>query len=76
MNAITVSGKIEKGIIQLPENYKQYENAKVLVIILEDEKQNQQQTLVGIFNEMKEVKMFDGIQNPIEWQKKLRNEWD
>lgn len=77
MNTITIQGKIEKGIIQLSETYKKYENATVfLIIVLENEKQNQKQALTNIFNSMKDVKMFENIENPVEWQKKIRDEWE
>ena len=80
MNALEFSTKIEHGTIQLPKRYEEeYENAFARVIVLvekPDDFLNKKNKLRLAFQKMKDVKMFEKIENPVEWQKQLRNEWE
>lgn len=79
MVALEFSGIIEQGVIHLPREYAEYNNAQVRIIVLVEktvEKQSQKEKLLALFDRMKQNQMFDKIQNPSEWQKQMRNEWD
>jgi len=79
MNALEFSGKIEEGKIKLPEEYKDYDNSNVRVIVLVEESQNilmKKERLRDAFQKMKKVDMFQKIKSPTSWQKHLRNEWE
>jgi hypothetical protein len=82
MEALQFKGKIEKGMIRLPSEYKDYDEEQVQVIVLikkptENENSiNKKEKLRLAFQKMADVTMFSKIDNPITWQKKLRDEWE
>jgi hypothetical protein len=80
MNALEFSTKIKHGIIKLPSNYEnEYENVQAKVIILFEKKEqrvSQKEAIKKAFDKMKGSEIFADIQNPVEWQKQLRNEWE
>ncbi len=79
MNALEFSSKIEHGSIKIPKKYEEeYENAFARVIVLvekPDDFLSKKDKLRLAFQKMKDIKMFEQIENPVEWQKQLRNEW-
>ncbi len=90
--AIEFLGEIEKGIIHLPENYISYtaKNVRVILLIestdkIEEEKEkddnkthSQREEVLSIFEQMqnRDKPMFSKIDNPTEWQKNIRDEWE
>ncbi len=79
MDALEFSAKIKHGALQLPEIYHNYENAYVRVIVLIEkplEIQSKKERLLATFKKMAQVSMFRNIENPLDWQKQLSNEWD
>lgn len=79
MNALEFTTQIEKGIIHLPKEYDEYANVNARVIILFDQplkQETQKERLRGIFQKMEGKAMFRNIENPLIWQKGLRNEWE
>lgn len=78
MNALEFSTVIEHGQITLPDEYKSLENTLVRIIILSEKeflKTNPKEKLKNAFKDLKNIKSFDKIDNAIDWQKKLRDEW-
>lgn len=79
MNALEFSTKIEQGLIHLPEQYQAYDNAYVRILILIETppiQVSKKQKLLAIFKKMQSRNIFVSIENPVLWQKKLRNEWE
>jgi len=82
MEALQFKGKIENGMIRLPSEYKDYDEEQVQVIVLikkplENENSiNKKEKLRLAFQKMADVPMFSKIDNPVTWQKKLRDEWE
>lgn len=79
MNALEFSVQIEQGVIRLPLQYQAYNNAEARIIVLVKTPpvvRSQKERLAAIFTKMKQIKMFETIQNPTLWQKQLRNEWE
>lgn len=79
MNALEFSTKIEQGLIHLPEQYHAYDNAYVRILVLIETppfQTSQRQKLLESFKKVQERKIFATIENPILWQKKLRDEWE
>ncbi len=79
MDAIEFSGKIEKGLIRLPKQYEGYDNSQVRVIVLIDASKNivgKKERFRNALKKMEKVNMFSKIQDPVAWQKEIRNEWD
>lgn len=79
MEALEFSTKIEDGIIRLPKQFEEYENTVVRIIILAEKPRNfsnKKEKLRAVLKKMQSVDIFRSISNPVEWQKKLRNEWE
>ena len=79
MNALEFSTKIEQGLIHLPKQYQDYDNAYVRILVLIETPVSQstkKQKLLDAFKKVQNRKMFASIKNPMLWQKKLRDEWE
>ncbi len=77
MNTVEFTTTIEHGIIHLPKEFEDYNNAVAHVsVTLDTNETSQKEKLAALFAKMRGVKMFENIENPTEWQKKLRDEWD
>ncbi len=78
----TLEAIVDKtGKVSLLTEVRLNENRRALVTILEEEpkmseKNSTQENLRGVFEKMRQTNMFRKIQNPTEWQKELRNEWE
>ena len=78
----TLEAIVDKtGKVSLLTEVRLNENRRALVTILEEEpkmseKNSTQENLRGVFEKMRQTNMFRQIQNPTEWQKELRNEWE
>ena len=77
MNTIEFSGTIKKGQIILPKQFSTLENRLVKVtLVVENDKNINKKNLLKVFDKMKTTKMFSNIENPILWQKQIRDEWE
>jgi hypothetical protein len=79
MNAVEFSGKIEKGKISVPKEYQDFDNASVRIILLFDDAKkmvSKKESLRNTLIKMKKETMFSSIQNPVLWQKQIRDEWE
>ena len=79
MDSLEFTTKIEHGVIHLPKEFEDYENTVAHVVItLEtpDEKKAKKDRLFAVLKKMQKANMFQDIEDPVEWQKKLRDEWD
>jgi hypothetical protein len=78
MNALEFSTQIEQGLIRLPKQFEKYQNAFVRIIVLVEPEppRTQRERLLRVFEKMNHLKMFESIENPLTWQKKLRDEWE
>ena len=70
MNSLEFTTKIEHGVIHLPKEFEDYDNAIAHVTVtLDVEETSQKEKLAVLFAKMRGVKMFENIENPTEWQK-------
>ena len=79
MNALEFSTKIEGGLIQLPKQYEAYDNTFVRIIVLIEpplESVSKKEKLLATFKKLQQTSVFDSIENPVTWQKQLRDEWE
>ncbi len=79
MNALEFSTKIEQGLIHLPEQFQEFNNTYARIIVLletPDAHVVKKEKLIATFKKMQHLKMFSSIENPVLWQKKLRDEWE
>lgn len=78
MQALEFNTFISDGVIKIPFDYSQFNNKEVKIIIfLPEEKGNyNKQELLSAIKEAQNLNVFSKMKNPIEWQKKARNEWE
>lgn len=77
----TIEAIVDKtGKVKLLTKISLPKNRRAILTILDEEPNepeiSQKEKLAAIFAKMQNVKMFENIENPTEWQKKLRDEWD
>ncbi|MCD9187099.1 MAG: hypothetical protein LUM44_11750 [Pyrinomonadaceae bacterium] len=79
MNSLEFTAKIEHGVIHLPKEFEDYENvtAHITVMIETPEgKKAKKDRLFAAFKKAQKANLFAEIENPVEGQRKLRDEWD
>lgn len=76
MNVLEFTAKIEQGSIRLPQQFQAYENAYVRIMLEVETPQISKQGLLAAFKNLQKTNVFSSIENPIVWQKKLRDEWE
>ena len=79
MNALEFSTKIEKGLIHLPKQFEEYNNTFVRIIVLVEMPAipvPKKEKLLATLKKMQQSKIFKNIENPVLWQKQLRDEWE
>jgi hypothetical protein len=79
MNALEFSTKIEHGLIHLPKQFQEYDNSHVRIIVLIEKPAinlSKKEKLLITFKKMQQNRLFESIDNPVNWQKQLRDEWE
>lgn len=70
----------EDGKIELVTEIRLKKRQRALVTILDEEpkvsEESQKDKLFAVLEKMKQANMFQDIENPVEWQRKLRDEWE
>jgi len=77
MKTLEFSTKIKDGIIRIPDKHNNIDDNEVNVILQwEDNNKNyQSRNILSILEVIQRKKIFVKIENPSEWQRKIRNEW-
>ena len=77
MNTIKISVKSNKDAVLLTKLLKSLNFVIDVesVLINEDKKNNQFETLNNLVEKLAHRKLFQEITDPVRWQKDLRNEW-
>ncbi len=82
MLAVEFEADVKNWIIQIPERYKKVVAGKFKIITLKAErpttsvfKKTAGDTLKQLLNRIREKNIFHSIDDPVEWQKKNRDEW-
>jgi len=78
MSSIEFNASIINGVIQLPLAYKKFQGRSVRVVLYiePEEETSRKKELSRIFESLKEVNAFSEIENPVNWQKQQRDEWE
>lgn len=79
MNSLEFTAKIEHGVIHLPKEFADYENVTAHVTVTietPEDKKAKKDRLFAAFKKAQEANLFAEIEDPVEWQRKLRDEWD
>ena len=70
----------ENGKIELLTEIRLKKRQRALVTILDEEPkvsdESKKENLLKAFKKAQKANLFAEIENPVEWQKKLRDEWD
>ncbi len=80
MYAIEFNAKSKRGMIEIPEKYRNIIKGMVHIIILK--KDNYDQTIENkkiIKNQLLQIQrkdIFEKIEDPVKWQREIRNEWN
>ena len=79
MNSLEFTAKIERGVIHLPKEFEEYENATAHVVVTletDEETKKKKEKLFAAFKKAQKANLFRDIEDPVEWQRKLRDEWE
>lgn len=81
MLAVEFETHAENGIIKIPEKYRKIAEGDLKIIILKEEEKSKvpgKQKIANIKKLLKQIQgkdIFQNIEDPLEWQKAIRNEW-
>lgn len=68
------------GAVKLLSDVRLPKNRRALLTILDEEPKEspelRKEKLFAAFKKAQKVGLFKDIQDPVEWQRKLRDEWD
>lgn len=79
MNSLEFTTKIDHGVIHLPQEFEEFADAEAHVVITvttPDEAAERKRNLLTSFRNIQKADIFRSIEDPSEWLRKLRNEWD
>jgi len=79
MNSVEFTTKIDHGVIRLPKEYGEFDNSTAHVVITvesSEDKTEKKKKLFAAIKKMQEADIFRHIEDPVEWQRKLRDEWE
>ncbi len=77
----TVEAIVDKnGKVKLLSDVRLPKNRRALLTILDEEPkestESQKEKLITAFKKAQKANLFKDIEDPVEWQRKLRDEWD
>lgn len=64
------------GLIKLPDEYKQLSGHVKVILLTEEVIANQKGKLLMLIQKAKSMQLFKNINDPVEWQKNIRDEWE
>ncbi len=68
------------GTVRLLTDVRLPKNRRALLTILDEEPKvtddSQKERLLNAFRKAQKANLFKDIEDPVEWQRKLRDEWD
>jgi len=81
MLAVEFETHSKNGVIKMPRRYRDIAEENLRILILKQEKlenaSNRQRSLSGLKDLLKKIQdknLFKGIENPLEWQRQIRDE--
>jgi len=81
MRALEFETQIHDGVIVLPQPYKQLSvnKSRVIILLAEDNEEPlspEKEDLRLAVQKLQDVNPFKTINEPVEWQKQLRDNWE
>ena len=70
---------VHNGIIELPKDGPQIMDEEVNVTLVwedKNEKNFDETKILQVLSDIRNTKIFDAVDNPSEWQKKQRDDWE
>ena len=80
MNTLEFTTRIEHGVIHLPKDREDLDNSVAHVVVTvepsPEEIRARKERLCAAMKDMQKANIFRDIEDPVEWQRKLRDEWE
>lgn len=79
MNNIEFEAQVKNGIIKIPDQYKELENALIKIKIQSyriPPSKNKRLRLKQLLSEIQQKNIFKSITYPETWQRNIRDEWE
>jgi len=78
MRVIEFETQFKDGVLKIPKKYSAFKNAKVKVSLLSEVTvpKSNYFALQQILNTVSPNELFKEIENPVDWQKNVRDEWE
>lgn len=79
MNTLEFTTRIEHGVIHLPKDHEELDNSLAHVVVTVQSTEDmlaKKERLLAAMKEMQKTDIFRNIEDPVEWQRKLRDEWE
>ena len=80
MNSLEFTTRIEHGVIHLPKDHEELDNSVAHVVVTiepsPEEIRARKERLFAAMKEMQKADIFRNIEDPVEWQRKLRDKWE
>lgn len=71
--------RIKNGVIRIPKKYSEFENAEVKITLVDEndnlDKEKRKKERIELMKKIQEVNPFKKIEDPVKWQRELRNDW-
>ncbi|HLP46610.1 MAG TPA: hypothetical protein VK469_11710 [Candidatus Kapabacteria bacterium] len=81
MLAVEFETHVKNGMIQIPEKYREMAEGLLKIIILKQEQKtivssrNKCPHLKKLLTQIRRKNIFQAINDPVEWQREIRDEW-
>lgn len=79
MNSVEFTTLIDHGVIRLPKEYEEFDNSLARIVVTvesTEEKLAKKDRLFVALKKLQEADIFRNIEDPVEWQRKQRDEWE
>ena len=80
MNSLEFTTTIAGGVIHLPKDHEELENSVAHVVVTiepsPDEIRARKERLLAAMKAMQKANIFRDVEDPVAWQRKLRDEWE
>ncbi|MCW5961361.1 MAG: hypothetical protein KIS76_14445 [Pyrinomonadaceae bacterium] len=79
MDSVEFTTKIEHGVIRLPKEFEELDDQVAHVTLTLEtavDAKEKKERLFAAFKKAQEIGLFSEIEDPVKWQRELRNEWD
>jgi hypothetical protein len=79
MYAIEFESVPKDGYIQIPEKYKEVFDSQIKIILIKEDQgtgMKDKKDIKELIEKILRIDVFKRIEDPVEWQREIRNEWE